>query len=63
MSRHSDAESTLFFDWDANMPERLFEFHIWFEPNGHAIVTVEDQNQYVLLNKELSEQLQKITNN
>ncbi|MEC2074838.1 hypothetical protein [Metabacillus fastidiosus] len=53
MSRKEDVKVTLFFTYDKNMPERLFEYFIWFN-EGDASVTIIDRekNAYGRLKKE-----------
>ncbi|MGO4886256.1 hypothetical protein ACJ2A9_00730 [Anaerobacillus sp. MEB173] len=38
MARKEDVLATLFFQFDKNMPERLYEYRIWFEEEGAATV-------------------------
>lgn len=33
MTRKEDAKATLFFEFNENMPERLFEYKVWFNQN------------------------------
>ncbi|MFC6038788.1 hypothetical protein ACFPYN_04880 [Paenisporosarcina macmurdoensis] len=51
MSRDEDVKANLFFNWDKNMPERIFEYSIWFETGGNATITVSDENAYGRLDK------------
>ncbi|MED4399959.1 hypothetical protein [Metabacillus fastidiosus] len=61
MSRKEDVKATLFFTYDKNMPERLFEYSIWFN-EGDALVTIIDRekNAYGRLEKEDEKTLKDI---
>jgi hypothetical protein len=53
MSRKEDVIATLFMTYDKNMPERLFEYRIWFnEGNGTATFIDSEKNAYGKLDKE-----------
>ena len=36
MARKEDVKATLFFKYDKNMPERLFEYQIWFNQSNNT---------------------------
>lgn len=57
MSRREDVKANLFFDWDKNMPERIFEYSIWFETGGTATIIVKDESAYGRLDKENAQTL------
>ncbi|MBM7621053.1 hypothetical protein JOC95_002926 [Bacillus tianshenii] len=38
MERMEDFQLTLFYTYDENMPERLFEYKIWFNEDGTATI-------------------------
>ncbi|MGG3888783.1 hypothetical protein [Metabacillus fastidiosus] len=61
MPRKEDVRATLFFTFDKNMPERLFEYSIWFN-QGNASVTIIDRekNAYGRLEKEDAKTLKDI---
>lgn len=52
MPRTEDVKANLFFNWDKNMPERIFEYSIWFETGGNATITVLDESVSGKLDKE-----------
>jgi hypothetical protein len=54
MIRKADVKATLFFKFDENMPERLYEYEIWFvENSGTAnLVSNNDKEGYGELDKE-----------
>ncbi len=60
MSRREDIKANLFIDWDKNMPERIFEYSIWFETGGNATITVKDESAYGRLDKENAETLKDL---
>ncbi|QGQ45796.1 hypothetical protein [Metabacillus sediminilitoris] len=43
MSRKEDISATLFYTFDENMPERLYEYRIWF--NGNDTATIISNNE------------------
>ncbi|WP_102275205.1 hypothetical protein [Cytobacillus massiliigabonensis] len=47
MARKEDVKSTLFFTYDKNMPERLFEYFIWFNKGG-TTATIIDREKNAL---------------
>jgi len=57
MSRREDVKANLFINWDKNMPERIFEYSIWFETGGTATITVRDESAYGRLDKENTQTL------
>ncbi|MED4531769.1 hypothetical protein [Metabacillus fastidiosus] len=61
MSRKEDVRATLFFTYDKNMPERLFEYSIWFN-EGDASLTIIDRekNAYGRLEKQEAKILKDI---
>ncbi|WHY79864.1 hypothetical protein QNH20_12250 [Neobacillus sp. WH10] len=61
MARKEDVKATLFFNFDKNMPERLFEYFIWFN-QGDASVTIIDREKNALgtLEKEDAQTLKDI---
>ncbi|HHW36710.1 MAG TPA: hypothetical protein GXX18_05625 [Bacillales bacterium] len=58
MSRNADVLATLFYTFDKNMPEKLFEYRIWFNDNDTATIisnnekegygTIDDENAKIL---------------
>ncbi|MFJ5714313.1 hypothetical protein [Neobacillus sp. NPDC093127] len=61
MSRKEDVKAILFFTFDKNMPERLFEYFIWFN-QGDASATIIDSEKNALgtLDKENAQTLKAI---
>ncbi|WP_243459248.1 hypothetical protein [Metabacillus bambusae] len=61
MARKEDVKATLFFTFDKNMPERLFEYFIWFN-QGNASATIIDREMNALgtLDKEDAQTLKDI---
>ncbi|WP_257582362.1 hypothetical protein [Lederbergia panacisoli] len=61
MTRKEDVKATLFFAFDKNMPERLFEYFIWFNV-GDASATIIDREKNALgtLDKEGSQTLKEL---
>ncbi|WP_066048597.1 hypothetical protein [Robertmurraya korlensis] len=61
MARKEDVKTTLFFNFDKNMPERLFEYIIWFN-QGEASATIIDRENNTLgtLEKEDAQKLRDI---
>ncbi|MBS4191961.1 hypothetical protein KHA94_17490 [Bacillus sp. FJAT-49705] len=44
IAREADVKATLFFEYNKNMPERLYEYEIWFgENNGTATIISKDE--------------------
>jgi hypothetical protein len=62
MSRREDVKATLFFKYDKNMPERLFEYQIWFNhSNDTATIISNNENEgYGTLDKEHARTLEEI---
>ncbi|MBO8173311.1 MAG: hypothetical protein H0Z33_15685 [Bacillaceae bacterium] len=54
MARKADVKATLFFQFDQNMPERLYHYEIWFNENaGTANIISDHENEgYGELGKE-----------
>lgn len=53
MSRIEDVWVTLFYTIEEDMPERLYEYRIWFESDSHAtIISDKEDEGYGFLNKE-----------
>ncbi|QCJ44596.1 hypothetical protein FAY30_23395 [Bacillus sp. S3] len=61
MARKEDVKATLFYTFDKNMPERLFEYFIWFN-QGDASATIIDREKNALgtLEKEDAQTLKNI---
>lgn len=46
MARKPDVEATLFYTFDENKPERLYEYEIWFnESSGTATIIGNNENE------------------
>jgi PBP1b-binding outer membrane lipoprotein LpoB len=62
MVRKADVKATLFFKFDENMPERLFEYEIWFvENSGTAnIVSNNEKEGYGELDKDSAANLKNV---
>ncbi|MFJ7994836.1 hypothetical protein ACIQY5_22200 [Peribacillus frigoritolerans] len=46
MARKPDVEATLFYTFDENKPERLYEYEIWFnESSGTATIINNNENE------------------
>lgn len=62
MARKEDVMATLFFTYDENMPERLFEYQIWFnQSNKSATIISNNQKEGIgTLHKENAEILEKV---
>lgn len=61
ISRKEDVKTTLFFTFDKNMPERLFEYSIWFDQGeASAIIIDKEKNAIGTLNKEDAQTLKNI---
>jgi preprotein translocase subunit SecF len=53
MTRKEDVKATLFITFDKNMPERLFEYFIWFnQGNESATIIDREKNALGTLDKE-----------
>jgi len=62
MARKPDVKTTLFYEYDKNMPERLVEYEIWFNENtGTTTIVSNDENQsYGELDKDNTKALRKV---
>ncbi|MEH7178053.1 hypothetical protein [Neobacillus vireti] len=62
MARKEDVKATLFFKYDENMPERLFEYQIWFNQSNDTamIISSNVKEGYGTLDKENAQALEKI---
>ncbi|WP_342430332.1 hypothetical protein [Neobacillus sp. FSL H8-0543] len=62
MARKEDVKATLFFMYDKNMPERLFEYQIWFnQSKGKAtIISNNEKEGYGTLDKDHEQTLENI---
>lgn len=45
MARKEDVKATLFFKLDQNMPERLYEYQVWFFQNNSATIISNHKNK------------------
>ncbi|QNK49390.1 hypothetical protein H7F28_03520 [Brevibacterium sp. PAMC23299] len=59
MARKPDVEATLFYTFDENKPERLYEYEIWFnESSGTATIISNNENEsYGELDKDNAQSL------
>ncbi|MFC5602801.1 hypothetical protein [Sporosarcina koreensis] len=58
MAREEDVVFTLFYSFDKNMPERLYEYRIWFENNETAtIISNKESEGYGRLDRESTQNL------
>ncbi|MFJ5766633.1 hypothetical protein ACIP9C_14865 [Lysinibacillus sp. NPDC093210] len=62
MAREKDIKATLFYKYDENMPERLFEYQIWFNQNNDTatIISNNEKEGYGNLDKENAQALENI---
>ena len=62
MARKEDVKATLFFEYDKNMPERLFEYKIWFNQNNDTatIISNNESENYGTLDKDDAQTLETI---
>ncbi|WP_428907972.1 hypothetical protein [Niallia sp. Krafla_26] len=61
MDRKEDVKATLFFKYDENMPDRLFEYQIWFNQNNTAtIISNNEKEGYGDLDKVHAQTLKNI---
>lgn len=62
MARKEDVKATLFFKYDENMPERLFEYQIWFKQNNDTatIISNNEKEGYGTLDKENAQALENV---
>ncbi|MBM6617819.1 hypothetical protein [Bacillus suaedaesalsae] len=60
MARKEDLLAALFYSFDKNMPERLYEYRIWFNSNETAtIISNNEKEGYGKLDKENAEKLKE----
>lgn len=58
MSRKEDVLATLFYTFDENMPERLYEYRIWFNSDDTATIISDNEKEgYGTLDKEDAKKL------
>ncbi|MED3550021.1 hypothetical protein [Cytobacillus praedii] len=62
MARMEDVKATLFFEYDKNMPERLFEYEIWFNQrnNTATIISNNEKEGFGTLDKDHAQTLKNI---
>lgn len=62
MARKEDVKATLFFKYDENMPERLFEYQIWFNQSNDTATIISNNGKegYGTLDQENAQTLEKI---
>ncbi|MFE7060876.1 hypothetical protein ACFVAD_01830 [Sutcliffiella sp. NPDC057660] len=61
MERMEDFQLTLFYTYNENMPERLFEYKIWFNEDGTAtIISNVARENFGKLDKDGAEELKEI---
>ncbi|OEH94103.1 hypothetical protein [Bacillus solimangrovi] len=61
MVRKEDIVVTLFYTFDENMPERLYEYRIWFNENETVtIISNNEKERYGTLEKEHSQNLKNV---
>jgi hypothetical protein len=62
MARKEDVKATLFFKYDENMPERLFEYQIWFSKSNDTatIISTNENENFGTLEKDHAKTLEKI---
>lgn len=61
MVKKEGALVTTFYTYDENMPERLYEYKIWFEENDTVtIISNKEDEGYGRLDKENAQNLQNI---
>ncbi|MGN7398210.1 hypothetical protein ACTHO0_00030 [Cytobacillus praedii] len=62
MARMEDVKATLFFEYDKNMPERLFEYEIWFNQRNDTatIISNNEKEGFGTLDKNHAQTLKKI---
>ncbi|WP_129692231.1 hypothetical protein [Gottfriedia acidiceleris] len=61
MVREGDVKAVLYNKEEKNMPERLYEYEIWFHENGKAeFLSNDKERNYGKLNKNKSETLKKL---
>ncbi|MEH7380888.1 hypothetical protein V7138_10445 [Bacillus sp. JJ1533] len=60
MARNEDILATLFYTFDGNMPERLYQYRIWFSVNNATIISNNDNEGYGrILDKEIVSELKE----
>jgi hypothetical protein len=60
MARREDILATLFYTFDEDQPERLYEYRIWFNGKGTAtIISNNEKEGYGILDKDNAEKLKK----
>jgi hypothetical protein len=61
MARKENVLVTLFYTLDENMPEKLYEYRVWFNGNGNAtIISNNEEEGYGSLNEEDTLKLKNI---
>ena len=62
MARKEDVKATLFFKYDENMPERLFEYQIWFNQSNDTTTIISNnvKEGFGTLDKENGQTLENI---
>ena len=62
MARKEDVKATLFFKYDENLPERLFEYEIWFNQSNDTatIISNNEKEGYGTLDKNNAKTLENI---
>jgi len=61
MARKGDVKAVLFYEVEKDMPEKLYEYEIWFNENGKAEFLGSDKDEsYGTLNKDKSKLLKKL---
>ncbi|MEH7247426.1 hypothetical protein V7114_11665 [Neobacillus niacini] len=62
MARKEDVKATLFFEYDENMPERLFTYQIWFNQSNDTatIISNNEKEGFGTLDKENAKILENI---
>ncbi|MEH7113789.1 hypothetical protein V7124_15555 [Neobacillus niacini] len=62
MARKENVKATLFFEYDENMPERLFTYQIWFNQSNDTatIISNNEKEGFGTLDKENAQILEKI---
>lgn len=60
MVSKADVKATLFFEFDKNMPERLYEYEIWFNENDGTVTVLSNNEKegYGVLDKDNARILQ-----
>ncbi|WP_430786692.1 hypothetical protein VBD025_14475 [Virgibacillus flavescens] len=63
MSRKEDVLVTFFNKYDENMPERLYEYRIWFNKSSAEIISKKENESYGKLDEEDSKKLKELLAN